>query len=233
MRRPTIDRSWVVALLVGVLLVGTFAADASAAVLWGDSFGKTVLRARWQEVDARWSVRDGALHVRKLSVNRRTHVGFAVVGLGGSHRAGLRVSSELRLSPGHSNVGLVAPFRDARNYLYCKIEVTPGNPVGALLIGRRLRGGSPSLLRAARGLGLDPGGTYRLTVERHGRTVGCGVRLNGSLVTELRYRMTDKDIEAFGGGSMAGVRIKVDDRGRRNDEDDGRSAFLNFRATAI
>lgn len=220
------------ALLLGVFLVGT-GADASAALLWADGFGGTALRPAWREVDARWSVRDGALHVHKLSVNQRTRVGFAVVDLGGAHRAGLRVSSQVRLSPGHANVGLVTPFRDARNYLYCKVELTPRNPNGAALLGHRIRGGQPNLVRAARGIGLAPSAVYRLTVERRGRTISCGVRRNGTLVTQLRYRMTGRDILAFGGGSMAGVRIKVDDRGTRNDEDDGRSRFLDFRATAI
>jgi hypothetical protein len=233
MRRPTFDRSWIVGLLVGVLLVGTLAGDASAAVLWADGFGGTTLRSRWNEVGARWWVRDGSLHVHKRSVDRRTRVGFAVVDLGGAHRAGLQVSSQVRLSPGHANVGLVAPFRDARNYLYCKVELTPRNPNGAALLGHRIRGGQPSLVRAARGIGLEPSAVYRLTVERRGRTISCGVRRNGALVTELRYRMTQKDIVAFGGGPIVGLRIKVDDRGTRSDEDDGRSRFLDFRATAI
>jgi hypothetical protein len=233
MRGPTFDRPWVVGLLVGVLLVGTVTADASGAVLWGDGFGGTQLRARWTEISARWWVGESALHVHKRSVNQRTRVGFAVVDLGGAHPAGLRVSSHVRLSPGHSNVGLVAPFRDARNYLYCKVELTPRNPRGAALIAHRLRGGTPSLLRAARGIGLDPGATYRLTVERRGRTITCTVQGSGGLITELRYRMGVNDIAAFGAGPMAGVRIKVDDRGTRNDEDDGRSRFLDFRVTAI
>ena len=233
MRRPTFDRSWIVGLLVAVLLIGTLAADASAAVLWADGFGGTTLRSRWNEVGARWWVRDGSLHVHKGSVDRRTRVGFAVVDLGGAHRAGLQVSSQVRLSPGHANVGLVTPFRDARNYLYCKVELTPRNPSGAALLGHRIRGGQPSLVRAARGIGLEPSAVYRLTVERRGRTISCGVRRNGTLVTELRYRMTQKDIVAFGGGPMVGLRIKVDDRGTRSDEDDGRSRFLDFRATAI
>jgi hypothetical protein len=219
--------------MVAALVLGGSVVPASAAVLFGDGFGGTVLRPRWNQVDARWSIKDGELRVRKLSVNHRTHVGFAVVDLGRAYRAGLRVSTQVRLSPGHSNVGLVVPFRDARNYLYCKIEVTPGNPDGAALIGRRRRGGAPSVLRSARGIGLDPGGEYHLTLERRGRTVRCGVRFNGTLVTGLRYRMTDKDLLAFGGGSMAGMRIKVDDRGTGNDEDDGRSRFLSFRAIAL
>ena len=233
MRRPTFDRSWVVGVLVAVLLVGTVAADASAAVLWADGFGGTALRARWTEVDARWWVRDGSLHVHKRSVNPRTRIGFAVVDLGGPHRAGLRVSSQVRLSPGYANVGLVTPFRDARNYLYCKVELTPRNPNGAALLGHRIRGGQPSLVRAARAIGLEPSAVYRLTMERRGRTISCGVWRNGALVAELRYRMTQKDIMAFGGGPMAGLRIKVDDRGTRSDEDDGRSRFLDFQATAI
>jgi len=233
MRRPSFDRSWVVGVLVAVLLVGTVAADASAAVLWADGFGGTALRARWTEVDARWWVRDGSLHVHKRSVNQRTRIGFAVVDLGGPHRAGLRVSSQVRLSPGYANVGLVTPFRDARNYLYCKVELTPRNPNGAALLGHRIRGGQPSLVRAARAIGLEPSAVYRLTMERRGRTISCGVWRNGALVAELRYRMTQKDIMAFGGGPMAGLRIKVDDRGTRSDEDDGRSRFLDFQATAI
>ena len=233
MRRPSFDRSWVVGVLVAVLLVGTVAADASAAVLWADGFGGTALRARWTEVDARWWVRDGSLHVHKRSVNQRTRIGFAVVDLGGPHRAGLRVSSQVRLSPGYANVGLVTPFRDARNYLYCKVELTPRNPNGAALLGHRIRGGQPSLVRAARAIGLEPSAVYRLTMERRGRTISCGVWRNGALVAELRYRMTQKDIMAFGGGPMAGLRIKVDDRGTRSDEDDGRSRFLDFQAAAI
>jgi hypothetical protein len=143
------------------------------------------------------------------------------------------VSSQVRLSPGYANVGLVTPFRDARNYLYCKVELTPRNPNGAALLGHRIRGGQPSLVRAARAIGLEPSAVYRLTMERRGRTISCGVWRNGALVAELRYRMTQKDIMAFGGGPMAGLRIKVDDRGTRSDEDDGRSRFLDFQATAI
>jgi hypothetical protein len=227
-----LNRSSLVA-MVAVFALGGSVVPASASVLLSDSFGGTVLRARWNQVDARWWVRDGSLHVHKRSVNQRTRVGFAVVDLGRAHRAGLRVSTQVRLSPGHANVGIVTPFRDARNYLYCKVELTPRNPNGAALLGHRIRGGQPSLVRAARNIGLAPSTEYRLTVERQGRTISCAVRRNGgALVTELRYRMTRKDINAFGGGSMAGLRIKVDDRGTRSDEDDGRSRFLYFQATA-
>jgi hypothetical protein len=228
-----LNRSSLVA-MIAVFALGGSVVPASASVLLSDSFGGTVLRARWNQVDARWWVRDGSLHVHKRSVNQRTRVGFAVVDLGRAHRAGLRVSTQVRLSPGHANVGIVTPFRDARNYLYCKVELTPRNPNGAALLGHRIRGGQPSLVRAARSIGLAPSTEYRLTVERQGRTISCAVRRNGgALVTELRYRMTRKDINAFGGGSMAGLRIKVDDRGTRSDEDDGRSRFLYFQATAI
>lgn len=219
--------------LLLALVLGASTGSASAALLWADGFGGSALRAPWQEIDARWRVGNGALRVVKRSVDRRTHVGYAVVGLGGTHRSGLRISSQIRLSPGQSNVGLVAPFENAGNHLLCKVELTPGHPEGKVAIERRLRGGSPTLLRASGGLGLRKGAVYRLTVERRRRLVTCAVRRNGVIVTRLRYLMTSRDLRAFGDGAKAGVRIRVVDHASLDDEDDGRSRFLDFRAIAF
>lgn len=213
-----------------VLVLGGQVASASAALLWKDGFSGNELRPAWTELDARWRVRSGALRVDKATVDDRTHVGYAVVDLGGSHRSGLRVSSQIRLSPGKSNVGLVAPFRDVGNHLFCKVEITPGHPDGKAAMGRRSRGGRPTLLRAIGGLGLHKGAVYRLTIERRHRIVACAVRREGALVTRLRYTMTAKDLRAFGRGTKVGVRIKVIDGAIGDDEDDGRSRFLDFRA---
>ncbi len=232
MRGPGTVRSLVVGSLTALILVGS-ASMASAAVLVRDGFGGTSLRAFWREVDARWRVGAGALHVQKRSVDHITHIGYAVANLGGAHPSGVRVSTRIRLSPGQSNVGLAAPFRDAGNNLFCKVEVTPGHPKGEAAIGRRRNAGTPSILVRRGGLGLAQGAVYRLTVERRGRAVTCSVQRNGAVVTAFRYRMTRTDLHDFGRGTKAGVRIKVVDGGGGKDEDDGRSRFLDFRATTI
>jgi hypothetical protein len=218
--------------LTALLLVAS-TSMASAAVLVRDGFGGTSLRARWKQVDSRWWVGAGALHAQKRSVDHRTHIGYAVANLGGAHPSGVRVSSRIRLSPGQSNVGLTAPFRNAGNNLFCKVEVTPGHPQGEAAIGRRRNAGTPSILVRRGGLGLERGAVYRLTIERRGRAITCAIRRNGGVVTAFRYRMTPGDVHDFGGGTMAGVRIKVVDGGGGKDEDDGRSRFLDFRATTI
>ena len=225
-------RSSSVALLLA-LVMGASAGSASAALLWADGFNGRILRAPWHEVDARWRVGSGALRVVKASVDRRTHVGYAVVGLGSAHRSGLRVSSKVRLSPGQSNIGVVAPFENAGNHLLCKVELTPGHPDGKVAIERRLRGSSPTLLRARGAVGLRKGAVYRVTVVRRLRVVTCSVQRNAAIVTKLRYSMTPQDLRAFGNGTKAGVRIRVVDHATIDDEDDGRSRFLDFRALAI
>ncbi len=232
MGRPGTVLSSVVGMLSALVLVAS-ASMASAAVLVRDGFDGTSLRANWREVDARWRVGASALHVEKRSVDHRTHIGYAVANLGGAHPSGVRVSSRIRLSPGQSNVGLAVPFRDAGNNLFCKVELTPGHPKGETAIGRRRNAGTPSILVRRGGLGLDEGAVYRLTVERRGRAITCSVRRNGAVVTAFRYRMTLRDLHDFGRGSKAGVRIKVVDGGGGKDEDDGRSRFLDFRATTI
>jgi hypothetical protein len=63
--------------------------------------------------------------------------------------------------------------------------------------------------------------------------VTCSVQRNATLVARLRYSMTRQDLRAFGNGTRAGVRIRVVDRATIDDEDDGRSRFLDFRALAI
>ena len=218
---------------LAVVFVLLMAPGASAAVLVRDAFDVTSIRDFWRQIDARWWVGAGALHVRKRSVDHRTHVGYAVVDLGGDHPSGVRVSSRIRLSPGQSNVGLAAPFRDAGNNLFCKVEITPGYPKGGAVIGRRRDARTPSILVRRRGLGLEQGAVYRLTIDRHGRAITCSVRRNGAVVTALRYRMTVRDIRDFGAGAKAGVRIKVIDGAGGKDEDDGRSRFLDFRAITI
>lgn len=220
-----------IALTVGVL--ASFAAPAYAAIVVGDRFNGTVLRPAWKQVDATWRVRHGAARVNIKSVNPVTNIGYAVISMKGTHKDGLRIQSKVRLSPDKSNIGIVGPYRDVGNHLFCKVEVTPAHPLGLVAVGRRIGGGEPTIMKQHAGLNLTPGGIYKLVTERHRKLITCALWQSGAAVTSIRYMMKAADVRAYGGAKKAGLRIRVVAGRNRRDEDDGRSKFLDFRVSTI
>jgi hypothetical protein len=219
--------------VVAMAVLVSMAPPASAEIVVGDRFNGTALRPAWKQVDARWRVKNGAVRVKVKTVDQMTNVGYAVIGMKGTHKSGLRIQAQVRLSPGKSNVGIVGPFKDVENHLFCKVEVTPAHPLGLVGVGRRLRGGEPTLMKQKTGLHLAAGQIYRLVTERHRKLITCALWDKGAVVTTIRYMMKARELNAFGGGKKAGFRIRVVARGTRRDEDDGRSRFLDFRVSTI
>ena len=80
--------------------------------------------------------------------------------------AAWRSRSKIRLSPGLSNIGIVGPFRDVGNHLFCKVERTKPHPEGFLAIGRRLHGHKPAILVHENQIGLEAGERYILKATR-------------------------------------------------------------------
>ncbi len=223
----------VIALLVSTLVV-SMSGVASAKVLVNDPFnGKGPLGAPWKSVNAKWRKLDGALRVRPVSVDNFTKVGFAVRRLAKNHKKGLEVSSRMRFSPTRANVGIVAPYLDINNHLFCKAEDTPAHPNGLLAIGRRIGGNEPEVLVQEDKVGLSAGRIYRMVVTRHGRNMNCSLYKAANLLSSLDYRLKMRDVKAFGGGKRVGLRIRVVDKPPYRDEDDGRSNFENFIARTV
>ena len=148
-------------------------------------------------------------------------------------KRGLSISSSLRLSPTHSNVGLVGPYVDAGNHAFCKVEKTPAHPSGYLAIGRRIRGREPAIMVEEDGIGLTGALRYTLTMVREGADLRCRISRGGSTFATLDYSMRTADRNAYGTGRKVGIRMRLVARGTRRDEDDGRSRFEGFTAKTL
>jgi hypothetical protein len=227
--RARFGRGLLLILLTTATLV-IIAGDASARILVRDPFNGTgPLSHRWQQRDAEWRRVHGAVKVKPDTVSMRTNVGYATTALG-KPRKQLTVTAHLRLSPTRANVGIVAPFENVKNNLFCKVEDTPAHPDGYLAIGRRLHGSEPIIRKGDDGIGIRTARRYLMKVTRARRDVTCSLRKGSMLIASISYRLTKADVKAFGGGREAGIRIRLVSRGTRKDEDDGRSAFDSFMA---
>jgi hypothetical protein len=222
-----------ISILIAVGVLAAFAPPASAAIIVGDAFTGTALRPAWKQVNATWRASNGAARVNPMTVDTVTNIGYAVINMKGTHKAGLRIQSQVRLSPGKSNVGIVGPYKDVGNHMLCRVEVTPAHPLGLVAIGRRINGNEPLMMKERIGLNLKAGSVYKLVTERHRKLVTCALWDKGVNITTIRYKLKPKDLKSYGGGKKAGLRIRLVARGDRRDEDDGRSKFLDFRVSTI
>jgi hypothetical protein len=223
----------VVSVFLAIAVLAALAPPALAAIVVGDRFDGDVMRPAWKQVNATWRVQRGFARVNPSSVDTFTNIGLAVISMKGTHKDGLRIESQVRLSPGKSNVGIVGPYKNVENHMLCRVELTPAHPLGMVAIGRRIGGGEPFMMKEEIGLNLTAGSIYRLVTERHRRRVTCALWDKGVNLATLRYRLKDKDLHAFGGGKKAGLRIRIVVDAKRRDEDDGRSKFLDFRVSTI
>jgi hypothetical protein len=217
------------ALLVATILSG--AAPARVRTVIRESFPGTgaELPARWKDVDGDWRRAKGSARIVPRSVSARTNIAYSVRAMRSSYaKRGFEISTRLRLSPTHSNVGVVGPYRSAGNHLFCKIEKTPVHPEGFLAIGRRLHDKKPVILVKQDHLGISQGRRYTLELTRQRALVTCSLLRQGTTMGSVDYTMTRKDRRAFGAGRKVGIRMRLVARGTRRDEDDGRSLFDNF-----
>jgi len=217
-----------------VLVAGS--AEARAQTVVREPFNGTgpSLPPRWRDVDGEWRRASGSARIKPATVSAVTNLAYAVRRLRTTYaKRGLMITSRIRLSPGYTNVGLVGPFRDTKNHLFCKVEKTRAHPSGLLSIGRRRFGHQPTLLTQQEGLGLVAGQTYTMRVRRVGADATCALMRVGTRVGRVTYSMTARDRAAFGSGRKIGIRMRLVARGNRRDEDDGRSAFDSFIARTL
>jgi hypothetical protein len=211
-----------VALVVVSVLAGGVA-RAAVPLPFGDVFdrGNGSLGSPWTNTSG-WAIDDGRV---KLTSNG-THETVVDTGLSD----GYRVAVDISLSPSRANAGLSTLWRNHSNHLFCKIEVTPRNPGGLMSIGHQLHGRNVSLLKSAKGFGLDRGRTYRLSITKHGRAIDCtitGNGINGGSRT-ITYTLSSAEVSSFGSATRSGLRGK-----NLNDEDDGQTRYDKFIVRAI
>ena len=134
-----------------------------------------------------------------------------------------RAEADLTLSPGRSNAGLTVLWKDHNNHLWAKLEISPGNPLGLMTIGRRRSGAVTSRLAYSTG-GLTKGATYHVVLSVDSGVATFTVTgISESFSKTLSYQLTTTDLTAFGSGTKAGVRAKY-----LYDEDDGGSRWDNL-----
>jgi hypothetical protein len=207
---------------VAALLLGTGVASAAVALPFFDGFDRPSgpLTSPWVNTSG-WTIENGQVRLTPNGIHE-TVVDTAM--------SRYRVSADITLSPNRANAGLTILWKNASNHIFCKIEVTPGNPTGLMSIGHRLKGKTISLLKSAKGFGLKKGGAYRVTVTRDGQAItftvlGVGIADGAKTIS---YTLTTAETAAFGSATNAGLRGK-----NLYDEDDGQSRYDNFLVEAI
>jgi hypothetical protein len=219
----TKHRGLAIAVLVAACLLAGGVAMAAVSLPFTDGFNRSngPLGSPWSNTGG-WAIDSGRV---KLTSNGRAET---VVDTGRSDA--YRVSAQISLSPRRANAGLSTLWKSHSNHLFCKIEVTPGNPRGLMSIGHQLNGRNKSLLRSASGFGLDAGKTYQLTVTKQGRAISCAVSgpgINGGTKT-ISYTLSNEEASAFGSATRSGFRGK-----NLFDEDDGQTRYDDFAVRAI
>jgi hypothetical protein len=209
--------------LVAACVLAGGAAMAAVSMPFSDGFGRSngPLGSPWTNTGG-WAIDDGRV---KLTSNGHAET-VVDTGLSDDYR----VSADIALSPNRANAGLSTLWKNHSNHLFCKIEVTPGNPQGLMSIGHQLNGRNKSLLKSAKGFGLDKGKTYQLSVTKQGRTISCtvsGSSINGGAKT-ISYTLNGEQTSAFGSATRSGFRGK-----NLFDEDDGKTRYDNFAVRAI
>jgi hypothetical protein len=219
--------------LASISLVAAFSGAAGARIrtVVREPFNGTApeLPRRWHDIDGDWRRAKGSARIVEGSVSAQTNVAYSVRRLRSSYgKRGMAISAKIRLSPGWSNIGIVGPFRDVGNHLFCKVERTKPHPEGFLAIGRRLNGHMPEILVHQNQIGLVAGERYILKATRKGASTTCSISQSGTRLGRLTYTMRSADRAAFGSGRKVGIRMRLVARGTRRDEDDGRSKFERF-----
>ncbi len=211
-------------LAIAVAMAAVFAGShANAASLFSDNFNRSnqSLKSPWVNTSG-WSIEGGKV--------RYSGHGFNETVVDSGYSGNFRVEANITLSPKRANAGLAILWANHQNYLFCKIESTPGNPSGLISIGHRLKGKTVSLLKKARSIHLIKGNTYHLAVTRQSQTVTCtvsGPGLSGGNTT-ITYSMSSSEIAAFGSAKKSGFRGK-----NLYDEDDGQTRYDDFTVSAI
>lgn len=170
----------------------------------------------WQASGGTWSVFSGRAKVATSQFANGSV--FLVRDIGIS--TGFTVEADITLSPKvkRANAGLTLLWKDSKNHLFCKTEVTSGNPNGLMSIGRKIGGTVKSLLAKAAPTGFVNGGTYHVSC---GRVGGLITMTAGSRT--ITYQLTSSDKNAFGSATRVGLRSHV-----ASDEDDKGSLYDNF-----
>jgi hypothetical protein len=227
-----------VAPLIAALVVWPYG-SAGAATVASDTFeradgplGVAESGAQWEifgqqcgGCSANFFVESGRARIDPAS--RVPAVGHAVIDTG--LISNYQVEADINLSATYqrANTGLSALFRDADNHLFCKIEVTAGNPAGLLTIGDTKNGSVTSLLASRGGIGLVNGSTYHLTIvvpaDLQSSSVSCTVSDAGGAIASVSYQLSQSARTAYGSGHKQGLRTKVE-----FDEDDTGSTWENF-----
>ena len=171
----------------------------------------------------------------RASMAPRAHHGQVWLATIDSGRAtGIRVSADITMSPTplRANIGLLALFKDARNHLSCKIEVSALHPQGLITFGDQLNDVSGYRLAPRQHIGLENGNTYHLelTVPADLSTdpVRCDVSGGGIEPVSVEFQLNGEELAAFGDGTKQGLRIHIID-----DEDDGGSTWDNYEVRAL
>lgn len=207
--------------LVLALVLSCLASVPASATSLSDSFNRRdgALGAPWTTVNSTWGVRSN--RAKALTSQYTAGVGYAVRPFVSTN---FTVSAAITLSPTfrRANAGLTILFANHANNIFCKIEVTEGNPDGLMSIGRRRGGATTSLLAQISGTGFSNGRTYTVACGRSGNTIRMTVGTRS-----ITYTLTSGDISAFGSATKVGLRCH-----NVSDEDDGLSTYDNFSATA-
>jgi hypothetical protein len=215
-----VKRIVAIALAIAAAFVG---GQASAASLFSDNFNRSngSLGSPWSNTSG-WSIEGGQV--------RYTGNGFDETVVDTGRSGNFRVEANIDLSPNRANAGLAILWKDHANYLFCKIESTPGNPSGLMSIGHRLHGNTVSLLKSAGHLHLNKGSTYHLAATRQSQNVSCtvsGPGISGGSKT-ISYSMNSSELSAFGSAKKSGFRGK-----NLHDEDDGQTRYDDFSVSDI
>ena len=236
MRTSKLNRS--IASFLGAVLALTLmnGVSARARVVIREPFNGTAseLPRGWKDIDGDWRRAKGSARIVEGSVSAQTNVAYSVRRMRRSYgKRGIAITTKVRLSPGLSNIGIVGPFRDVGNHLFCKVERTKPHPEGFLAIGRRLHGHKPEILVHENQIGLQAGQRYILKATRKRAKTTCSISQAGARLAILTYTMRPADRAAYGSGRKVGIRMRLVARGTRRDEDDGRSRFERFVAKTM
>jgi len=228
LRRGTIKHR----LLVCALIFGLFTM-APAVGLAGttDAFdrpdgglGSTETGLTWSVFNGNWGIR--ADRAKLLSARYRNTIAYATVDAGMA--SGFTVSADIALSttPRRANAGLTLLYVSHANNLFCKVEVTPGNPGGLMSIGRRLNNVTTSLLAYRRDTGFVNGRTYHVSCGRSGNVVTMTVEGADVGSLTISRTLTSGELAALGSATRVGLRTHA-----ARDEDDKGSAYDDFAVT--
>ena len=209
------------AILTAVAALGLFIPLSQARAgmpIFVDTFDRADggLGSPWVTTSSTWGVRSN--HAVFLTGNYTSTTGVASVPIASTTDAYTSVDITLSLTPLRANAGLTPAFVDYNNNMFCKIEVTAGNPHGLMSIGRRLNGTMTSGLAVVRNAGFVSGGTYHVGCARTGSTITMTVGSN-----TIGYAMSPTDLAKFGTTTKVGLRGHLSPN-----EDNGGSTYDNF-----